>query len=86
MLKVLLFGLLSALIAHYKGFKPLRWIFSFSVLGVAVVLILPNAKEVGITREEAARRAEKGDRVGAFMSAIFLGLMAVTLVVVWLNR
>jgi hypothetical protein len=70
----LIFGIPTAIIAGIKGFKPLRWLFSFGPLGLIVVLCLSSAKAKDITSRESELRAAKANTVGAWMFRINIGL------------
>jgi len=78
---LILFGIPSAIIAANKGFAALRWVIAFGLIGLIVVCSLDSAKAQGITPEESARRAEKGNTVGAWMCGINLGLAALSIIV-----
>jgi F0F1-type ATP synthase membrane subunit c/vacuolar-type H+-ATPase subunit K len=78
----ILFGIPSAILASYKGFKPLRWLLAFGAIGLIVVCCLSSAKVQGISADEAASRAAKADNIGAIMCGINLALGAVSLLII----
>jgi hypothetical protein len=78
---LILFGIPSAIVAGVKGFKPFRWLIAFGFIGLIVVATLANANARGISDEEVAKRAEKANKIGAWMAGINLGLGLVILVI-----
>ncbi len=81
----LIFGVISAFIAGAKGFKSLRWILALGIIGFITVLCLSSAKAAGIPPEEAKRRADKANTVGAVMAWINIGLGVVVLLIILAN-
>jgi hypothetical protein len=81
---LILFGIPSVLVAGYKGFKPLRWIIAFGLIGLIVVAALPSAKAKNISSEEADKRAEKANKIGGWMAGINLvtGVIAIIIVLI----
>lgn len=68
--------IISPIIAMRKGFKPLRWILSFGIIGLVTVLFMPSARVDGITLEDAQRRAARANKVGAVMFGVSIILVA----------
>jgi hypothetical protein len=79
---LLLFGIPAAIIARSKGFKALRWLIAFGLIGLIVVSCLAKANALDITLDESSARAAKANTVGAWMSGICLGLSAIISVIV----
>ncbi|MGI6495008.1 MAG: hypothetical protein ACOX5G_02785 [Kiritimatiellia bacterium] len=75
----LISGVIAALIARAKGFKPLRWILALGIIGFITVLCLPSAEAAGIPEMESKRRADNANTVGAVMTWINIGLGLVVL-------
>jgi hypothetical protein len=71
---IIIFGIPSAIIAGSKGFKPLRWLIAFGVIGLIVVASLSSAKAQDISSDEATRRAEKANNIGGWMAGINIAL------------
>jgi hypothetical protein len=69
-----LLGIISAIIAKRKGFKPLRWILALGIIGMITVICMSSAKSEGITPEEAEQRAAKANTVGAMMAWIYVSI------------
>jgi len=82
---ILLCGKPSAIIANYKGFRSLRWLVASGMIGLIVVCRLASANAQGISAEEAAARAAKGNRVGAALCWIALGLNVLFLLTPYLG-
>ncbi len=81
---LIIFGIPSAIIAGYKGFKSLRWLIALGLIGLIVVSFMSSAKAEGISSEESKRRADKANSVGAGMAGIniFLGVLSILIAVV----
>lgn len=77
----LIFGVIAAIIAGNKGFKPLRWILALGIIGFITVLCLSSAKAQGIDVEESKRRAEKANKIGAVMAWINVGIGVLVLII-----
>jgi hypothetical protein len=69
---IVLFGIPAVIIAGVKGFKPLRWLLAFGLIGLIVVAALPSAKDKDVTDEVQKLRAAKANRIGAGMCALCL--------------
>ena len=69
-----IFGIPSAIIASYKGFKPMRWLIAFGLIGLVVVSVLSSAKTAHIFEVTANRRAEKANKIGAWMAGLNIDL------------
>jgi hypothetical protein len=83
---LILFGIPSVLVAGSKGFKPLRWIIAFGLIGLIVVISLPSAKAKDISSEESIKRAEKANKIGGWMAIINLvSGVIVTLIILIAN-
>ena len=78
---LVLFGIPSAIIAGAKGFKPLRWLFAFGLIGLIVVASMGSAKAKDISPEEREQRAAKANKTGAIMCGLCLGLSAVLVLI-----
>lgn len=76
----ILLGIISAIIAKRKGFKPLRWILALGIIGLITTICMPSAKAEGITPEESERRAAKANSVGAMMAWIYISLGVIILI------
>ena len=74
-------GVFAYAIAEYKGFKPLRWLITVPIVGLVVVSLLPKVEKEGVSSEEADKRLENADKVGAWMAGINVGLFAVLVVI-----
>jgi hypothetical protein len=70
----LIFAIPAALIASKKGFKPRRWLITLGWIGLIVAWLKTSAKVSGISSETAAVRAASGDRIGAILACINLGI------------
>jgi hypothetical protein len=73
----LIFGVMSAFTAKKKGFKSLRWILSLGLIGLFTVSALSSATTPGISPEEATRRADKANTIGAVMAWVNIVLLVV---------
>jgi len=82
---MVLFGIPSALIARAKGFLALRWIFALGVIGLITVSCLPSAEASGITDEEKVLRADRGDKIGAWMCGIAVAINALLVLVLLMH-
>ena len=82
---LILFGIPSAIIAGSKGFKSLRWLIAFGLIGLIVVACMSSAKAAGISPEEAQQRAAKANGVGAWMTGINIGLGVLLLLIALAN-
>ena len=82
---LIIFGIPSAIVAGVKGFKALRWLIAFGLIGLIVVACMSSAKDAGITPEESQRRANKANTVGAWMAGINLTLGVVGILLVMAN-
>jgi general secretion pathway protein G len=71
----------SPIIAKHKGFKSLRWVLSFGIIGLVTVLCLPTARAEEITPEEKKRRAHIADITGACMTAASIVVVAILIFV-----
>lgn len=78
---VIIFGIPSAIIAGSKGFKALRWLLAFGLIGLITVAVLESAKAQGISDEERVRRAARGDKIGAWMCGLCVGLSALFILI-----
>lgn len=81
---LIIFGIPSAIIAELKGFKSPRWLMAFGLIGLITVAVLNSAKAQGISDEERARRAARGDKIGAWMCGLCLGFSAVSILIAFL--
>jgi len=77
----MLVGIISAVVAHNKGLKTFRWLFSFGLIGLMTVAFLDNPNEEGITPEESASRAQSGNKVGAWMCGICIVVAIIIFIV-----
>jgi hypothetical protein len=80
---IIIFGIPSAIIAGSKGLKPMRWLIAFGLIGLITVLVLSSANAQGITDEERARRAARGDTIGAWMCGLNLALLAISILILF---
>jgi hypothetical protein len=80
---LILFGIPSAVIAFAKGLKPLRWLMGLGVIGLVVVICLPSANQKDISDEEIERRQVMGNRTGAIMFGITIGISVILTLVVF---
>jgi hypothetical protein len=71
---IILFGIPSAIIAKKKGFKALRWLIAFGLIGLIVVACLTSAKTPGLSEEFAIQNAEKANKVGAWMAGLNIAI------------
>ena len=74
---LILFGIPAAIIAGLKGFKWGRWLIALGIIGFIWVICLKSAKADEISPEEADRRAEKANGVGAWLAGINIGLTVI---------
>jgi hypothetical protein len=68
----LLFCVLTGLIASRKGYLFIAWFFAGGLIGIIVLICLPDAYEVKTPMEpwEVSRLQRQGNIVGAVMSLI----------------
>ena len=71
---VIIFGIPSAIIAGSKGFKSLRWLLAFGLIGLIVVACLSSARAKDISDEEREQRASRANSIGATMCGLCIGL------------
>lgn len=69
LLGMMLFGLPSYFLASRKGFENARWILTFGLIGLIVLLCLPSAHQRGISYDEVRSRAHKANKIGAILCA-----------------
>lgn len=74
---LLLFGIVSMIIASSKGFSSIRWFLALGIIGLIVVSTLPSAKEESLTEEEVEARINRANKIGGTMTAINIGLSIV---------
>ena len=78
---IIIFGIPSALIAGSKGFKSMRWLLAFGLIGLIVVSTMKSAKAKTISNEESYHRAAKADTVGAWMCGLNVSLVALSFLI-----
>ena len=78
---LIIFGIPSAIIAGNKGFKPLRWLIAFGLIGLIVVSSMSSARAQGISEEEQQHREEKANNVGAIMAWLNVGLSVLLVII-----
>ncbi|HEY4262524.1 MAG TPA: hypothetical protein VGM98_20345 [Schlesneria sp.] len=72
-------GLISAFIAHRKGYRPWFWLLSMGLIGTVVTLIIPGLGKA-TTPEERDRWESRADWAGGLMSGFtFFSLLALPL-------
>ena len=70
---LLLVGVLSAWLAYRRGFSPWCWIFAAGIIGLVVVLFLPDANKQGSPEaQDNARRT--GNMTGLVLTIITIVL------------
>lgn len=70
-------GLLSAVVAHYKGYRPWFWILSSGLLGMLIILIVPSLGRA-VTPEQREKWESRADWTGGILSGLtFLSVFAV---------
>ena len=75
-----IFGIIMVIIASSKGFNPLCWFFAAGLLGFIVLVFFPSANKSGLSWEEKAVRAKRGNTVGTVISVLAVGLGILLLV------
>ena len=68
-LPTVVFGLPSGLIAHRKGFAPLRWVNPLGLICLVVVCCLPSAKTIGGDKVDYGKQ-QSADTWGAWLASI----------------
>jgi hypothetical protein len=72
-------GLLSAVIAHYKGYRPWYWVLSSGLLGMVIILIVPSLGRAA-TPEQREKWESRADWTGGILSGLtFVSLFAVVM-------
>src|SRR4051812_8357260 len=61
-------GLISAVVAHRKGYRPWFWILSLGLVGMVVTLIMPRLGQA-VTPEQRERWESRADWAGGSLSA-----------------
>jgi|GEM_PF-3132723 len=76
----LIFSIPATIIAAKKGFAPLRWMMSLGIIGLGIVIYLPDGHIAGITADEAQQRVNRANTLGARLAWVNLGLDVIGLV------
>ncbi len=74
LIMLVVFGTIMAIIASKKGFKPICWFFSAGLLGLIILVFFPSANKSGLSWEERAARANRGNTAGTVISVLAIGL------------
>ena len=69
-------GLVSAVVAHRKGYRPWFWILSFGLVGLLVTALMPGLGKAD-TPEQRERWETRADWTGGILSACTFMLMFV---------
>lgn len=77
MLIFLVFGLLTAYLAHRKGYNPVLWFFAAGLIGLICILILPDVSKSDMSDEERAGQIKRGNIIGGVIVALSLVLSLV---------
>jgi nitric oxide reductase large subunit len=70
-------GLVSAVVAHRKGYRPWFWILSCGLVGMLVTLLIPGLDQAA-TPEQRERWESRADWTGGLLSGftfLFMGLL-----------
>jgi len=74
---LIVFGIIHAIIADYKGFNPLLWFFAGgSLIGLIVILILPSAKKAEKENPEKSQEIKTSANIAG---AIFLVISVISI-------
>src|ERR1700742_5028468 len=74
-------GLISAVIAHQKGYRPWYWILSSGLLGTLIILIMPRLGRAS-TPEQRDKWEARADWTGGILSGLtFLAMFFVVMLV-----
>lgn len=66
-LGMLLFGIPATIVASNKGFASGRWLLTFGLIGLIVVICLPTARKKGLPEDAASRRKRNADVISKVM-------------------
>ncbi len=72
----LLVGVITGYMAHRKGYSFYLWFFAGGVLGLVVLLMLPDASDPLNSYEENQRLAARGNNLGwiIVVAALVIGM------------
>ena len=82
----LIFGIIAALVARNKGYNWVYWFLALGLVGMIVIILMPDANRIGISSDEKAKIQKRGDLTGGILSAVSIVLILVSFVLIYLAR
>jgi hypothetical protein len=67
---LLVVGAITAYYASWKGYNPLIWFFAGGVIGLVLLLLLPNVNDPSHFAHERAQLTRNGNIVGGVLVVI----------------
>jgi hypothetical protein len=73
----LFFGILAAFTARNKGYKWYYWILALGLVGLIVILLMPDTTKSGLSDDERIKMRNRGERTGGILSVISILMIPV---------
>jgi len=76
-----IFGAINAMIAKSKGYNAVLWFFAAGLLGLIVLVCLPNCNDEEPDDHEAERLRRRGNNIAGGIIAVGVGLSLLLILV-----